>query len=174
MEIPSPAPYVATYSCLTLQRIYIFIKHHCIVIYPKYYFLYSYHPPLSDTYIALGTYHTNSPKGQRSDLLSIYIYMQTIQENTPFSFNTSCQVTSRCIILYIKVKFTLDDRYDRIIGTNFEMFASSSSSLKASDASLWLFVFSVIEPRDAISQASIKNFYILHFCAETFSVFCFL
>ena len=58
--------------------IYIFIKHHCIVIYPKYSFLYSYHPPLSDTYIALGTYHTNSPKGQRSDLLSIYIYMQTI------------------------------------------------------------------------------------------------
>ena len=71
------------------------------------------------------------------------------------------------------MKFTVDDRYDRIIGTNFKMFASSSSSLKASDASLWLFVFSVIEPRDAISQASIKNFYILHFCAETFSVFCF-
>ena len=58
------------------------------------------------------------------------------------------------------MKFTVDDRYDRIIGTNFKMFASSSSSLKASDASLWLFVFSVIEPRDAISQASIKKFYI--------------
>ena len=69
------------------------------------------------------------------------------------------------------MKFTVDDRYDRIIGTNFKMFASSSSSLKASDASLWLFVFSVIEPRDAISQASIKNFYILQIF--TFSVFCF-